>query len=137
VKRLAICLVICAGLSGALASGAWALKEFKSPSGNIGCILSAKFVRCDIREHSYSNPPKPHPCHGDYDGNVVGLDTSHSARISCASDSALDPAYPVLAYRDRIYNRRFRCASKTKGMRCVNLRSKHGFFISRADLRLF
>jgi hypothetical protein len=137
VKRLVICVIVCAGLSGGFASGASALKEFKSPSGNIGCIMSAKFVRCDIREHSYPNPPKPHPCYGDYDGNVVGLSTSDEAEISCASDSAFDPAYPVLAYGDRISNRRFRCASKTKGMRCVNLRSKHGFFLSRADLRLF
>jgi hypothetical protein len=137
VKRLVICAIVCAGLSGGFASGASALKEFKSPSGNIGCIMSAKFVRCDIREHSYPNPPKPDPCYGDYDGNVVGLGTSDKAEISCASDSALDPAYPVLAYGDRISNRRFRCASKTKGMRCVNLRSKHGFFLSRADLRLF
>jgi hypothetical protein len=137
VKRLAICLIACVALSGAFASGASALKEFKSPSGNIGCLMSAKFVRCDIREHTYPNPPQPQPCYGDYDGNVLGVGVHGRGEVSCASDSALDPAFPVLAYGDRIDNRRFRCASKTKGMRCVNLRNKHGFFVSRADLRLF
>jgi hypothetical protein len=137
MRRFAVAVLTVAALSGALASGASALKEFKSPSGNIGCIMSAKFVRCDIREHSYPNPPKPHPCYGDWGGNVVGVGTRDEGEVSCASDSALDPAYPVLAYGDRIANRRFRCASKTKGVRCVNLQTRHGFFISRADLRLF
>jgi hypothetical protein len=138
MKRFVICLVTCVVASGVLASTASASKEFLSPSHNIGCVLSGKFVRCDIAEHSYPTPPKPHPCFGDYEGNVVVVDTDeHDAVVSCASDSTLDPAFPVLAYGDRIENRHFRCTSKSKGMRCVNLQTKHGFFLSRDDLRLF
>ena len=38
---------------------------------------------------------------------------------------------------DRITLHRFRCASKTKGVRCVNHKSGHGFFVSRETVRLF
>jgi hypothetical protein len=137
MKRFAITVLAVAAVSGALASGASASKSFQSPSQNIGCLMTGKFVGCEIHEHSYPNPPKPHPCHGDYDGGVVGLETSHKAHVDCASGELIEPSAPVLAYGNRIDNHAFRCASKTKGMRCVNRQTRHGFFISRADLRLF
>jgi hypothetical protein len=137
MKRLTFCLVISAAVFGLTASGASADKSFQSPSHNIGCLMTGKFVGCEIHEHSYPNPPKPHPCHGDYDGGVVGLETSGQAHVDCASGELIEQTAPVLGYGNRIDNRHFRCASKSKGMRCVNLQTKHGFFISREDLRLF
>ena len=43
----------------------------------------------------------------------------------------------MLGYGERISKKRFRCASKQKGVRCVNRRNGHGFFISSDDVRLF
>ena len=54
----------------------------------------------------------------------------------CAGDTTLGVG-PELAYGQAIRRGRFRCRSRTDGMRCVNRRNRHGFFISRARVRLF
>ncbi len=59
------------------------------------------------------------------------------ARTSAPGDTVFSPADPVLGYGDKIKKKRFKCASKQKGMRCVNKRNGHGFFISREEVRLF
>jgi hypothetical protein len=137
MKRVAFCLAAFAAVFALTASGASAAKQFQSPSHNIGCLMTGKFVGCEIHQHSYPNPPKPHPCHGDYTGGVVALETSRKAHVDCASGELIEQTAPVLGYGNRIDNRHFRCASKTKGMRCVNLQTKHGFFISIQTLHLF
>ena len=43
----------------------------------------------------------------------------------------------MLGYGDRSGKNRFRCTSKQKGMRCVNTKNKHGFFIVAGHVRLF
>src|SRR5258706_3939129 len=35
---------------------------FMSPSGNIGCALSETGARCDIRDRSWTPPPRPATC---------------------------------------------------------------------------
>ena len=60
----------------ALAPPAGATVFFKSPSGNIGCALSAHTgVRCDIRHHAWKPPKKPKWCDVDWGG---GLTTVHA-----------------------------------------------------------
>jgi hypothetical protein len=110
--------------------------HFQSPSHNIGCVLTKKFVRCDISAHTWPVPPKPADCDVDY-GQGVSVGQSGRADYVCAGDTALDPSADVLAYGDRISKGNIRCSSKTKGMRCVNLESKDGFFLSRDVVRLF
>jgi hypothetical protein len=112
------------------------LFPFQSPSGNIGCYLDKREVRCDIREHSWPTPPKPASCDVDY-GQGVAVDQHGRADYVCAGDTALDPSSPVLDYGDRISKGNIRCSSKTKGMRCVNLDTKDGFFLSRDTVHLF
>ena len=109
---------------------------FRSPSGNIGCYIYKKGARCDIREHTWPTPPKPSSCDVDY-GQGLGVSQHGRAGYVCAGDTALDPSAPVLAYGDRISKGNIRCASKTKGMRCVNRDTKHGFFLSRDVVHLF
>jgi hypothetical protein len=111
-------------------------KFFQSPSGNIGCVITKQAVRCDIREHTWPTPPRPPDCDVDYGGGVqVGRNDAGS--YVCAGDTALDPSSDVLGYGDRISKGVIRCASKPKGMRCVNIDTKHGFFLSRDVVRLF
>ena len=111
-------------------------KLFQSPSGNIGCVIVKDGARCDIREHTWPTPPRPPSCDVDYGGGVeVGRDGVGS--YVCAGDTALDPSSDVLGYGDRISKGAVRCASKTKGMRCVNRDTRHGFFLSRDVVRLF
>ncbi|MFL5870368.1 MAG: DUF6636 domain-containing protein [Solirubrobacterales bacterium] len=137
-RRLLLSMALSLAALALTASAAPAkLKLFQSPSHNIGCVMAAKYVRCDIRHHKWPTPPKPPTCDVDY-GQGVAIDTgNHPANYVCAGDTVLDPQANVLAYGNRIANHRFRCASKTTGMRCVNRDTKHGFFLSVDEVRLF
>jgi hypothetical protein len=139
MKRGALLILAVAVVFAASAASASAFARsfpFQSPSGNIGCYISKKAVRCDIRAHSWPTPPKPPTCDVDYGGGVA-VGQHGVATFICAGDTALDPSSDVLGYGDRISKGNIRCASKTKGMRCVNLDTKHGFFLSRDVVRLF
>jgi hypothetical protein len=109
---------------------------FQSPTHNIGCVMSGKFVRCDIRHHSWPTPPKPPTCDVDY-GEGVAVGRHGPATYVCAGDTAFDPKADVLEYGQRARVKRMRCTSKSNGMRCVNRETKHGFFLSADDVRLF
>jgi hypothetical protein len=139
MKRLAISLLACAALAAVTAPAASAkFTFFETPSGNIGCVISGKLgARCDIQRHSWPTPPPPPSCMDlDY-GNGVEVGKHGRGRYVCAGDSVFSPAADVLPYGERISAKRIRCASKRKGVRCVNRASDHGFFISRVEVRLF
>jgi hypothetical protein len=120
----------------AASASAASVTFFQTPSGNIGCAMSHGFVRCDTIEHSWTVPPKPATCEFDWAGSI-GLGGEGPAKFLCVSDAAFDPNSEVVGYGERISKHRFRCASKTKGLRCVNRKSGHGFFVSRDEVRLF
>jgi len=110
--------------------------QFHTPSGNINCGMGHGFVRCDTTEHSWTVPPKPATCEFDWGGSI-GVGREGPAEFLCVSDAVGGPDSPVLGYGERISKNRFRCTSKTKGVRCVNRKSGHGFFTSREEVRLF
>jgi hypothetical protein len=117
-------------------AGAGAFGFFQSPSGNIGCAISRHDgVRCDIREHDWTAPPKPAWCDLDWGSGVV-VGRHGRAQIVCAGDTTLG-AGRRLAYGDAIARGRFRCVSRRRGMRCVNRRNDHGFALSRQRARRF
>lgn len=69
------------------------LKQFQSPTHNIGCYLSSQHggsVRCDIREHSWTAPPKPAHCDVDWGGGLQ-VGSKRRGSIVCAGDTVLDP----------------------------------------------
>ena len=111
------------------------VQQFQSPSHNIGCVMVGSGVRCDIRNHGWPTPLTPPSCELDY-GQGVQVGKRGRGSYVCAGDTTLGQG-SVLAYGDRIGNKRFRCASKPKGMRCVNRKNKHGFFLSSQEVRLF
>jgi hypothetical protein len=138
IRRLALTFALSLAALLAATSGASAgLKQFQSPTHNIGCVMIAQAVRCDIRHHQWPTPPTPPSCELDYGQGVAVGKKDRPASYVCAGDTALDPTAPVLDYGNRISNRNFRCASKTKGMRCVNKHTKHGFFLSVETVHLF
>ena len=114
---------------------AQAAKFFHSPSGNIGCGISLKGARCDIREHSWKPPPKPKACNLDW-GYGLTLGRQGKGRFFCATDSLLGLG-TRLGYGKSIRRGRFRCVSRTDGVRCVNRRNGHGFKLSRERARRF
>ena len=127
------CLLLAIAICGLAASAQAA--QFQSPSRNIGCAITKQGVRCDIRERNWEPPPKPRSCELDY-GQGVFVGRRGKARFVCAGDTTLGVGR-VLGYGRAIRRGRFRCASRTDGVRCVNRRNRHGFFLSRARVKWF
>jgi hypothetical protein len=130
-------LVALAVLLGALAAAvpASAAVSFHSPSGNIRCVIAPKtYTRCDITSRAWRPPPKPRTCEFDW-GNTLEVGLRGRGKFGCVSD-AIDPGR-VLPYGESITRGRFRCRSRTSGMRCVNTRNGHGFALSRQRVGRF
>ncbi len=126
--------------SGAPPSQGHALNvaDFKSPTGNIGCIIAAGTARCDITNRDWSPPPHPASCPNEVNfgqGLIVG--SNGPGHFVCAGDTAHDPSAPPLPYGSDTVSAGFRCQSRTAGMTCTALASGHGFFISIQSYRTF
>jgi hypothetical protein len=118
-----------------VAAPASAATSFHSPSGNIRCVIDrTAFTRCDITHRDWSPPPKPQSCEFDW-GNSLVVGLRGRGRFLCVSD-AVDSGRK-LDYGESIKRGRFRCRSRTSGIRCVNVRSGHGFAVSRQRVRRF
>jgi hypothetical protein len=110
-------------------------RYFETPSSNIGCYIDARAVRCDIRERNWDPPPDDQDCELDY-GQGIALGASGRADFICAGDTTLGgPA--TLGYGEVSRRGRLRCRSGQKGVTCSEIRSGHGFFLSRESYRIF
>ena len=109
---------------------------FTSPSGNIGCYLGPEYVRCDIRERSWSPPPKAADC-PDYTGWGQGIQLSDGrpAAFVCAGDTALTTGNP-LAYGDTMVAGSIECTSSPAGITCWDFQYGGEFSISREAYHL-
>jgi hypothetical protein len=126
MRRLA--LAAAALLALALPAGASAaFKQFRSPTGKIGCAFESggglkPIVRCEWA--------------GSNDRAVwVGRHGhAHHLRIS---DTVRDPHAAVLRYGHSKTFRRLKCTSRRTGMTCKSLLTGHGFTVSVRRQRLF
>jgi hypothetical protein len=109
-----------------------AATQFITPSDNIGCYLAPDGVRCDISEHTWPLPPRPRDCDADW-GAVVEL-AARASVGACVSDSAHGGVTRVLAYGHGLRVGDYRCDSARDGLACTNLRTRHGFVLSRAKV---
>ncbi|HET9656419.1 MAG TPA: DUF6636 domain-containing protein [Kineosporiaceae bacterium] len=107
---------------------------FSSPSKNISCWMEGVDARCDIAERSWKAPAKPSSCELDY-GQGMSLHAG-SPGFTCAGDTVLGQA-TILPYGEAMLVGANVCSSLQSGMRCVDLTSKHGFFLSRDGYQLF
>ncbi|MFN8226089.1 MAG: DUF6636 domain-containing protein [Mycobacterium sp.] len=112
------------------------LESFTSPSGNIGCIMDAEYLRCDIAEREWSPPPRPTDCPSftGY-GQGISMDPHGPAAFVCAGDTTLH-AGPALGYGQTQRAGGFTCASDEAGVRCANA-DGHGFRLSRQSYSIF
>jgi hypothetical protein len=109
--------------------------HFRTPSGNISCFGDSTFIRCDIARTSVKPPPKPPSCKFDW-GNAFGLGQRGRGHRLCVSDSTFG-ARRVLRYGQTMrIGPRLSCTSRRAGLTCSS-RAGHGFFLSRASIRLF
>jgi hypothetical protein len=114
------------------------LTSFRSPTGNIGCVMLDGTARCDISHRSWAPPSRPASCPQEVDfgqGLIVGR--TGAGGFVCAGDTALDPTGTALHYGTASVEGTFTCVSATSGVTCTNGADGHGFFISRQSYRLF
>lgn len=113
------------------------LESFQTADHDIGCIAIGHNVRCDIRNRSWSPPPRPADCPGEVDfgqGIEVG---KASSRFVCAGDTALNPSATVLADGTTTGTGDITCEAGGGGITCASEATGHGFFLSSARYRLF
>jgi hypothetical protein len=127
-----------AGSAAATVSGVGATRfvsdgsslRFQTPSKNIGCVLSAAGVRCDIATHVWVTPIRPSSCTLDY-GRGVHLEDGRAGYV-CAGNSLLQGSFDLqLAYGASARAGHILCASTRIGVTCRNLATGHGFTLSR------
>jgi hypothetical protein len=119
------------------AAAAGRFSEFRTPSGNIGCVymsnLGPGWLRCEIRSGLRPRPPKPRGCDLDW-GDTYYLNPTGRAQVGCHGDTAILPGARVLRYGSTWKNPpaggEFVCESKVAGLRCRN-RNGHGFVLSK------
>jgi hypothetical protein len=111
------------------------LSSFQTPSGNIACGLARQSARCDIKDRSWTPPPKPASCPLDWGQGLV-VSGSGKGQVVCAGDTVLNPDAPVLDYGERAGVGGVVCDSESSGVTCTS-GAGHGFFISRESYRLF
>ena len=105
--------------------------QLQTPSHNIACVGDAKYIRCDTRFQTKFSAPSFKPKGCDLDWGPVAMSPRGKAGVICAGDTALDPKAPVLGYgKSKVYAGKYRCTSRTSGLRCQN-RAGHGWFLSR------
>jgi len=104
-------------------------EQFRTPSGNIGCVYGDASLRCDIRSGIRHPPARPKNCDLDWGGGYT-MGTTGPASVVCAGDTAIDFHARTIAYGTTWHGGAFRCASKLEGLRCTNA-SGHGFFLSK------
>jgi hypothetical protein len=102
---------------------------FTSPTGNIGCYIDKKTVRCDIEHRDWQPPKAPSSCQLDY-GQGISMNAGGSPSFVCAGDTALGGGKP-LAYGQSIGAGLLRCESEESGMSCTDAESGRGFTISK------
>jgi hypothetical protein len=111
------------------------LTGFVSPTGNVSCMIDADWARCDIIDRDWSPPPRPADCEFDY-GQGISLAPGEQAEFVCAGDTAFG-ADEVLPDGQSITAGALQCESAQSGITCRDVRTSHGFSISRQAYRLF
>jgi hypothetical protein len=114
------------------------LGTFRSPTGNIGCVIAGGIARCDIATRSWSPPPRPAGCPPIVDfGQGLTVGSTGAAGFVCSGDTVLDPASEKLPYGTAAEVGDLECVSRATGMTCTNTVSGHGFLISVQRYQLF
>lgn len=111
------------------------LTMFRSPTGNIGCAIDQRSVRCDIGDRDWSPPPKPPGCNLDF-GQGITLEAGAAPEFVCAGDTTLG-AGDVLAYGQSIAAGLLRCESAATGMTCTDTETGRGFMLAKESYKLF
>jgi hypothetical protein len=105
-----------------------ATRRFQLPTGNIGCLLAAGVLRCDIL--SGLQPEPAEDC--DFDWVGVELGRTGAAAPNCGSDTIFAAGMPTLAYGSTWSRGGVTCESAESGLSCTN-GDGHGLTLARGS----
>jgi hypothetical protein len=111
------------------------LTAFSSPTGNIGCLIDRRSVRCDIGDRDWKPPAAPPSCELDY-GQGIELRAGGRAAFVCAGDTALGGG-EQLDYGSSIAAGLLRCESEESGMTCRDTETGRGFSLASEGYDIF
>jgi hypothetical protein len=125
------------------------LRFFQTADGNVDCGMFKGLkktrkhprlpggVRCDVKSHTWTAPPRPRWCDVDW-GFGVQVGEKRPGKFLCAGDTVALPNSAVLATGAGMTLGRFTCtAPSAAAVRCVNKRNGHGFEVSDTAVSLF
>ena len=113
------------------------LTGFTSPSGNIGCYIDKRSVRCDISKRDWDPPARPASCNENVDyGQGIQMSAGGAPKFVCAGDTALGGGDP-LPYGQSIAAGLLRCDSAESGMTCTDTETGRGFTLSTQRYKTF
>ncbi|ODR11641.1 hypothetical protein BHQ15_00085 [Mycolicibacillus koreensis] len=119
---------------------------FTSPSQNIDCVISAPssttpvhpaMVRCDLRERTFTPPPRPADCGMGPWAKSVRLERGAAARFTCISDSVINADAVTLDYGRHLTAHDFDCRSARDGIRCTDTTTGRGFRLAADSYAFF
>ncbi|WP_128516675.1 DUF6636 domain-containing protein [Tabrizicola thermarum] len=113
--------------------------QFRSPTGNINCIMvsdpSGATARCDLTELTPSYTRRPAGCKFDW-GRSFAVGNTGKGYLACVSDAVGGAGLAVLRYGQAVSLGGISCVSAESGMTCTNAKG-HGFSVSKAKQKLF
>lgn len=138
--------LVCALALASAAGSATVIPGFRSPSGNIQCLVlpgKPAFLYCSLLHADYAKKLIAYcaqPRIGvDWAGFTLGQRTKGS--VECSGGAMVDTTSEHLQVVTLAYGKTWRrgvftCVSRTTGVTCRNPRG-HGLFLSRQSYRLF
>ena len=123
---------------------AFGLTHFRSPSGNINCLVTTTFADCLVKQNSWRTlPRRPASCDVDFfpaevilSGNRVGVGSCRGDVGPLCVPTTADRC-SVLGYGRSVTVGRIRCSSATNGVTCRRTDNGKGFRIAREGYVLY
>ncbi|MBN9621092.1 MAG: hypothetical protein J0H43_15410 [Actinobacteria bacterium] len=114
--------------------------EFTTPSGNIACGITgtgSSEVACQVRQHSYPDPPKPASCTLNWASGWLSLGADGVTRGLCLGGPPFASVSNVLPYGSTIGVATMSCRVETEYLACADLTTGHGFAVSRSEYQTY
>jgi hypothetical protein len=108
---------------------------FVADKGNIGCVMDAQAVRCDINKRAWKPPKDTKKCELDY-GHGIWLESGGAPQFVCSGDTTLY-AGSDLASGHGIRTGDMTCVVRRQMVTCADDEGGRGFEISAKRYRLF
>lgn len=145
VRCTAVCAIALAGLASGAATAATRLAGFRSPSGNIACLLvpgPPGTLLCTLRHADYAAALQSRcmgPDGSGVDWHGFALTATGKGAVNCSggilfSPGTQRPSYVTLPYGSTWRRGAFACSSRTTGVTC-RTPAGHGLFVSRQRWR--